>query len=389
MPWSQAEIDALMAAAGMLGTAISHQQSDDALRASEEKFQLAFHHTFVPMVISRADDNRILDVNRAFCKGIGYTREETVGQTALNLNLWVNQEEQVRHQQTLAQQGYEEEFKAGFRRKSGEIGMALISAIAIRLGTDLCLLHTVYDITKIDELLKQLTAKNEELQSFTYTVSHDLRAPLITISGFIGYLEEDARKGNLERVLRDADRIKDAVSKMERLLSELLELSRIGRLMNPPQNVPFGEIVNDALQAVHSRLETKRIEMIVRPELPVVYGDRVRLVEVVQNLVDNAAKFMGEQEKPSIEIGVENAGGVPVFFVRDNGIGIESAYHERIFGLFNKLDARAEGTGIGLALVKRIVEVHGGKIWIESQGHGLGATFFFTLADRQDAKDHS
>jgi len=381
MPWSQAEIDALTAAAGNLGSAIARQHSDTALRASEEKFELAFHQTFVPMIISRGNDQMILDANEAFCRSIGYSHIEVVGHTALELNLWVDKEEQLQHQQMLTERGYAEEFKAKFRRKSGDVGVALISAITINLGNELCLLHTLYDISKIDELLNELQAKNEELQSFTYTVSHDLRAPLITISGFLGYLEEDAKKGNMERVQRDALRINEAVSKMQRLLSELLELSRIGRLMNPPENIPFGEIVQEALGLVEGRLKAKQVEIRSDAKFPIVHGDRVRLVEVVQNLVDNAAKFMGNQQHPLIEIGVKTENNKPVFFVRDNGIGIEPEQHERVFGLFNKLDTNMEGTGIGLSLVKRIVEVHGGKLNIESDGKGNGTTFYFTLSD--------
>jgi len=380
MPWSQAEIDALMAAAGNLGTAIARQQSDEALRASEEKFQLAFHQTFVPMLINRAQDRIILDANEAFCKGTGYSRDEVLGRSGTDLNLWGNQEDQIYHRQLLTKQGYAEEIKTEFRRKSGEIGVALVSAVTIRLGNELCLLYTFYDISKIEELLNELKTKNEELQNFTYTVSHDLRAPLITISGFLGYLEQDAQKGNVERVQRDTLRINEAVSKMQRLLSELLELSRIGRLMNPPEAVPFSEIVQEALRLLEGRLEAKQVEVKTEAEFPVVYGDRVRLVEVVQNLVDNAAKFMGDQKNPRIDLGVKNENGKPTFFVYDNGIGIEPEQQERVFGLFNKLDNNTEGTGIGLALVKRIVEVHGGKIWIESEGIGNGTTFYFTLS---------
>jgi len=259
--------------------------------------------------------------------------------------------------------------------------------VVIYIGDEMCLLHTFHDITKVDELLNELKSRNEELQSFTYTVSHDLRAPLITLSGFIGYMEEDARKGNLERVFKDTARIKEAVQKMERLLNELLELSRIGRLMNPPQDVPFGEIVQEALQSVQGRLRENKIEVVIQTALPVVRGDRLRLVEVVQNLVDNAAKFMGQQKDPLIKIGVELGHNAPVFFIEDNGIGIDPAYHEKVFGLFNKLDANTEGTGIGLALVKRIVEVHGGKVWVESQGAGSGSKFSFTLAEQQSSKD--
>jgi len=379
MPWSQAEIDALMAAAGNLGTAISRQQSDLALRASEEKFQLAFHRTFVPMTISRARDQIIVDANEAFCKGTGYSREEVLEKTGTTLNLWVNREEQLRHLQALAQQGFDEEFKAGFRRKSGELGVALVSAVSIYLGDEPCILHTLYDISKIEELLNELKAKNEELQNFTYTVSHDLKSPLVTISGFLGYLEQDAIKGDIGRVQRDAQRINEAVSKMQRLLSELLELSRIGRLMNPPEDIAFGEIVQEALNAVAGQLEARQVEVKTDANFPIVHGDHMRLVEVVQNLVDNATKFMGDQPKPAIEIGVKTENGKAVFFVNDNGVGIEPEHHERVFGLFNKLDPNTHGTGIGLALVKRIVEIHGGKIWIASDGNGTGTTFYFTL----------
>ncbi len=171
---------------------------------------------------------------------------------------------------------------------------------------------------------------------------------------------------------------------MQRLLNELLELSRVGRLMNPPVDMPFEEVVSDALTLVHGRLLTRPATVRLVTPLPTVYGDRVRLVEVVQNLIDNAVKFARDETELQIEIGVRAAepAGEPIFFVRDNGIGIEPQYHERVFGLFNKLDAHSEGTGVGLALVKRIVEVHGGRIWVESAGMGRGSTFCFTLADR-------
>lgn len=374
-PWSQAEIDALTAAAGSLGTVIERQQADDALRLSEEKFQLAFHHTFVPMVISRASDRIILDVNRAFSEGTGFRRDEVTGKTGLDLNLWVNLEEQKNLMELIAKQDYVSEFKTGFRKKSGETGVALVSAVKIFVSDEPCVLFTLYDISKIEQLLQDLQAKNDELQRFTYTVSHDLRAPLITVAGFVGYLVEDVKKGDVERVNKDMLRITEGIAKMQRLLTELLELSRIGRLMNPPEEVPFEDIVRDALEIVEGRLKARQVQVKVEAGLPSVVVDRARLVEVVQNLVDNASKFMGDQKNPLIEIGERNA----VFFVRDNGIGIESEHFERVFGLFNKLDANAEGTGIGLSLVKRIIEVHGGKVWVESEGMDKGSTFYFTL----------
>ena len=117
----------------------------------------------------------------------------------------------------------------------------------------------------------------------------------------------------------------------------------------------------------------------LKPNLPAVYGDKPRLIEVLQNLLDNAAKYIGDQPHPRIEIGCcGEEEGKPLFYVKDNGIGIALEYRERVFGLFNKLDARSEGTGIGLALVKRIIEFHGGRIWVESEV-GKGSIFYFTL----------
>jgi signal transduction histidine kinase len=232
-----------------------------------------------------------------------------------------------------------------------------------------------------EELIRELEAKNAELERFTYTVSHDLKAPLITVRGFLGFVEQDARAGNFDRMEADLARIVDATDKMRRLLDELLELSRIGRLMNPPETVPFEAIVQEAIRLVQGRIKARGVQVEIAPDLPTVYGDRARLVEAVQNLIDNACKFMDDQAKPQITIGRRDTDrdGKPIVFVQDNGIGIDPQYHEKVFGLFNKLDARGEGTGVGLALVKRILEVHGGRIWIESAGNGQGATFLFTL----------
>lgn len=229
------------------------------------------------------------------------------------------------------------------------------------------------------ELIAELESKNAELERFTYTVSHDLKSPLFTIRGFLGYLEADALSGNHERMKADVQRIIDATDKMQRLLNELLELSRVGRLRNEPEDIPFGELIHEALELVQGRIMERGISVHVDENLPIVHGDRPRLLEVIQNLLDNAAKFMGKQPEPRIEIGVDGEEkGKPIFHVRDNGIGILPEHHERVFGLFNKLDASTEGTGIGLALVKRIVEVHGGRIWVESDA-GKGSAFRFTL----------
>ena len=230
-----------------------------------------------------------------------------------------------------------------------------------------------------ETLINQLEAKNAELERFTYTVSHDLKSPLITIRGFLGFLQPDAETGNFDRLRSDVARITAATDKMQRLLNELLELSRIGRIVNAPQEISMTQLAQEALSLVEGRVTASKAQVEITPDLPTVQVDRVRLVEALQNLFDNAMKFMGDQPEPRLEIGLRADADPPVFFVKDNGIGIDPKYHDRVFGLFDKLDAKSEGTGVGLALVKRIIQVHGGRIWIESAGLGTGTTFCFTL----------
>jgi len=238
------------------------------------------------------------------------------------------------------------------------------------------------DLNRRKALIEELETKNAELERFTYTVSHDLKSPLVTITGFLGYLEQDALAGNTERIKNNINRISNAARKMQALLNDLLELSRIGRLMNSPEDIPFNEIVHEAVDRVHGRLDEINATIEIQRDLPVVNGDRIRLVEVIQNLIDNAAKYTNPASRARIEIGTKtDEQNSIVFYVRDNGIGIAPNYHENIFGLFNKLNATSEGTGIGLTLVKRIIEVHGGRIWVESDT-GQGATFYFTLPTR-------
>ena len=232
-----------------------------------------------------------------------------------------------------------------------------------------------------EKLITELKAKNTELEQFTYTVSHDLKAPLITIKGFLGLLEKDALDGKTEQMKKDMIRISEATDKMQQLLNELLELSRIGRIINPSQEVSFETIVQNATESVHGRLNARSVKVDVGDNLPVLLIDQARVLQVIQNLLDNSAKFMGDQTDPHITIGMDgyDTDGKPILYVRDNGIGIDPRQLENVFGLFQKLDTTADGTGIGLALVKRIIGVHGGRTWITSDGIGKGATVWFTL----------
>ena len=228
-------------------------------------------------------------------------------------------------------------------------------------------------------LIAELEDKNAELERFAYTVSHDLKSPLITVKGFLGALEQDIAQGNAEGIQVDISRISAAADRMSILLDELLELSRIGRVVGPPEEVPLVELAREALAQVAGGLEERKVQVTVADGLPVVFGDRLRIGEVLQNIIENAAKFMGDEPNPRVEIGGLQRDGESVCFVRDNGMGIDPRYDQKVFNIFDKLDQTTTGTGIGLALVKRIVEVHGGRVWVESEGLGHGSTFYFTL----------
>jgi light-regulated signal transduction histidine kinase (bacteriophytochrome) len=228
-------------------------------------------------------------------------------------------------------------------------------------------------------MIVELEVKNAELERFTYTVSHDLKSPLVTIEGFLGYLERDALQGDHDSMVEDIRHIRNATKQMHTLLGDLLELSRVGRIVNPPEWVSFTEVAEEAVSRVRGQILNANITVEVTPDLPHVFVDRPRLVEAVQNLVENSTKFIGEKLTPQVLISMRLKDDEPIFFVQDNGIGIEQAYHTKIFGLFERLDHNIEGTGIGLALAKRIVEVHNGRLWVESAGLGQGSTFCFSL----------
>jgi signal transduction histidine kinase len=150
-------------------------------------------------------------------------------------------------------------------------------------------------------------------------------------------------------------------------------------MINMPAQVDMGLLVKGVLAQLAGPLKKKKVIVTVQSNLPRFYCDQQRISQVLQNLVENAIKYMGDQTSPCIEIGVRKKDKQYVFFVRDNGAGVEPLYQEKIFDLFNKIDAESNGSGIGLALVKRIIEVHGGRVWVESEGVGRGSNFYFAL----------
>ncbi len=238
---------------------------------------------------------------------------------------------------------------------------------------------------QLEQLVQKLSASREEVERFTYSISHDLKSPLVTIRGFLGVLERDLEEGDFDRVRHDLDRIDRATRSMASKLGHLLDLARIGRVEHAPRWHPLTALAEEALQRCEGPIREARATVRVAPDLPMARVDGARLVEVFQSLIENAIKFRRESVPPRVEVGWTPDGEQPQVWVRDNGIGIDPRFHRKIFDLFERLDPRREGTGVGLAIVRRVIESHGGRVWVESAGAGSGASFHFSLPETRQA----
>jgi PAS domain S-box-containing protein len=372
----------------------ARKRAEEALRESEELFRKSFDTDVVAIAISRRRDGMYLEANPGFVKVTGYSRDEIVGHTSRELNFLTPQQRGAMLA-AMDSSGRIHNQELTYPTKQGEWRTILFSIGPITVGNEPCLIATMVDISdrkqverERNALIGELEAKNAELERFVYTISHDLKAPLITIKGFLGLLEEDAREGNTEQLGSDVYRIGKAAETMGRLLRDLLEYSHVGHLMFPPEDVSLEALAREATQVLAAQLEARKVRVEIAPNLPTLRGDRARLAEIMQNLMDNAVKYMGDQPAPLIEVGMRHDDDRRVFYVRDNGIGIEPRYQDRIFELFEKLNPYAEGSGLGLTIVRRIVETHGGRIWVESEGGGKGSTFCFTLREH-GREDHT
>jgi signal transduction histidine kinase len=217
------------------------------------------------------------------------------------------------------------------------------------------------------------------LEQFIYAVSHDLRSPLVTVKTFLGFLQHDLSNDRRDLVEKDLGYIHSAAERMEAMLNDLLEISRVGRTVAYNEEMAYRELVADSLAALAGQISLNSVDVQVNDADITLCGDRGRLTQIWQNLLENAVKYMGEQPAPRVELGVEMCHGELAFFVRDNGVGIHPDYQERIFGIFEQLDRKQGGVGMGLTMVRRIVELYGGGIRVESEGEGCGSRFIFTL----------
>jgi signal transduction histidine kinase len=220
---------------------------------------------------------------------------------------------------------------------------------------------------------------NKELDDFTYIVSHDLKEPLRSIDAFSKFLEKDCGEALGAEGTEYLARIRANASRMQRLIDDLLEVSRIDRKKNPFEEVAIADLIAEVRARLEYSIQEKQVTIAAAPELPRVVCDRVRLLEVFHNLVSNAVKY-NDKSEPRIDIGWVDRGAVWELYVRDNGPGIEEQYFDKIFQIFQRLGRKTdgEGSGAGLTIVKKIVEMHKGRIWVESRV-GEGTTFYFTL----------
>lgn len=217
-----------------------------------------------------------------------------------------------------------------------------------------------------------LARKNADLEQFVYTASHDLKSPLVTFLGFLNYIRRDVEQSRFDRIPGFIETIEQAARRMRDRIDDLLELSRIGRVIGPAESVDVGDLVRNIVRDLS--FADQGVHVTLAENFPVLHADRKRLRELLENLLSNALKYGTDASSKEVEVGCEQIDGEVRIFVKDEGPGIAPEYHERIFGLFQRLKTDQEGSGVGLAIVRRIAEAHGGSAWVESQP-GEGATF--------------
>jgi PAS domain S-box-containing protein len=354
----------------------------DALKESEERFRLLFENVTEGVALHEMiyEENipvnyKIVDCNPAFTEHTGIDMNKARGTLATEL-YGTKTAPYLQEYAQVAESRIPYRFETFFPNMKR---FFVINVVSPKKGQ----FATVFeDITEQKRIEQEINQKNEELTRFIYSVSHDLKSPLVTIQAFTSYLKEDIGSGDKDAQNKDINYIQNAADKMGKLLDELLELSRIGRKEKAKTEVPLKTVAESAVDLVAGRIGKNRIRIIFTGPPVMLYGHMQRFVQLYQNLIDNSAKFMGNQPEPFIEIGSyldKKRNNAIILYVKDNGTGIDPRYTHRIFGLFEKLDNNTEGTGIGLALVRRIVEVHGGSVWFVSEGIDKGTTFYFTL----------
>jgi PAS domain S-box-containing protein len=352
------------------------------LQASEEKFRALTENN--PLQITRYDnEGRYLYINRADF-GEYLKAEDLIGKTIRDV---VDDETFV----DFAEQSIRYVFETGQPlRTEYELGTEYaawwLAPEYSQDGKVLSVVASTMNITerkRIEEELRQrsaeLQATNKELEAFSYSISHDLRAPLRAIDGFTRIIAEDFRDSIPPEANPYFKHISDASAQMGQLIDDMLRLSRITRVELRPYMVDLSELAFAIIHDLQNREPERKIKITIQPHLTTT-GDERLLKLALENLLNNAWKFTGKVKHPHIEVGQTTLKDETVFFIKDNGIGFDMAYVNKLFGAFQRLHSVDEfpGTGIGLAIVQRVINKHGGQIWVESAPNE-GATFYFTL----------
>lgn len=371
---------------------ISQEQSEKLqLEETEKEYYNLIENSLQGIAIMQGDPPQYVFVNSAMSNIFGYSREELLKLSYDEIQRIVlpNSKDIAKRWRRNRKSGLSSRvprYEYRIRRKDGqerwvEIFVSTLSykGAPATQAIYVDITERVLAVAARESLINDLEDKNAELERFTYTVSHDLKSPLVTIKGFVGMIKKDIEANNLDRVNSDIKRIESAANRMQELLEDLLELSRIGRIVNESENFGMTELSNEIVELLHGPISKANIKVVVQENMPTCYNDKRRIGEVIQNLIENAIKFRREDVESFIEVGFTEHNRLDVFFIKDNGIGVQEEYQERIFGLFNKLDNKGPGSGVGLTIVKRIIEVNHGKIWVESDGLNTGTCFYFFL----------
>jgi len=356
------------------------KKAEEALRESEEIFRQFMKNS--PIYVFFKDENiRAIRLSDNYEKMLGRPIDELLGKNMDELFPSELAKSMVADDMRILAEGkqivIEEELNGRYY---------MTSKFPIRIeGKPRYLAGFTMDITdrkKAEEerkrLLADLEAKNRELEAFAYTISHDLKAPLVSLDGFSSALQKEYESQLGKEGKHYLDRIQANVAHMEALITSLLELSRIGRVVGAIEEIDVGPLLREVRDELEVGLKEAGAEFVVQEPLPTVRADRGRIHQVFANLIDNAVKYRSAERALRIEVGCRQESGFYRFHVADNGIGIPPQCHEQIFAPFRKLHPEIEGMGMGLTLVKKIVEHHGGRIWIESEA-GKGSTFYFTI----------
>jgi len=344
-----------------------------------------------PYALLISDKNgSILEVNEKTEHMLGYPEGELVGKNVSVLvpesmrEIWMERRSAFLSDPITSSYGFDDEIMAV--RKNGRVLPVEITLTPINIAGDVRILSFVVDITTrkaneatITRQVTELQHKNEELEQFNYISSHDLQEPLRTVSNYINLLEEDYPDQVYGEVKEHLQSIDSAVTRMLKLVRSLLEFGKLGK-DRKMSLIDSQAVVNDVLADLKGLIAANNATVSVNGELPKLYAYETELRQLLQNLINNAVKFKKEQIQPHIIISCKNIEGYFRFAVADNGVGIAPEHKAKIFNIFQRLHSKEayEGHGIGLANCKKIAELHGGKIWVESEP-GKGSTFKFTI----------